>query len=99
MEGEPLRFFVQSRSRPFQHLVDLDDEGDQGCGCERSMINRETCYHIRLAIAHVRQAMGWSVEDWAYVETKIKEGKGVVGKSRVESYVTNEKDQYQDCPF
>lgn len=54
------RFFVQSRSRPIEHTVDLvyQDEVNRKphpmCGCERNFIYDEMCPHILACVEYER---------------------------------------------
>lgn len=95
LDGEPLRFHVRSRSRPIQHLVDL---AESRCGCERSMIHQERCWHIKQAVEYVKTKMGWSAHDWAHVEQVLRQkaGQGAVGTGEVQR--PNDAD-CQDGPF
>lgn len=66
--GEPLRFYVQSRSRSaLWHLVDLQEDGFRGkCGCENEQFMRGKAKREnpkeRQRCWHVRQALLWFAE-------------------------------------
>jgi hypothetical protein len=60
IEGEPLRFLVDSRSRvEMKHLVDLEELNGRGrCGCEHFSIRLDkekhlTCDHVKAAQIHL----------------------------------------------
>ena len=68
IEGEPLRYFVTSRSRvEMRHLVDLAELNCRGrCGCEHFSIRLDvqkhlTCDHIKAAQIHLAKKVAREV--------------------------------------